>query len=247
MPGRRRRRALRRCGRLRDRRRSGAARPLRRRARERGVARRPEAAHRARHAETRRRRRGALHPLEVGGSRARGRLERPPARYGRIHPQPSAPTDAESAELEKLRTRHDELAILDEHEWTDELIAEGEANRSAPRSDRACRRRAGHVPRGGFSDGPGASPPSVATATLQVIQGLVKPEDMPKEPAGRWRHERPGCGHRRRHDRFPQPRRRPRDDDAHRIAAGPARPRPAPTPVSASGSPTISAPSAPHW
>ena len=32
------------------------------------------------------------------------------ARYGRIHPQRSEPTDAESAELERLRTRHDELA-----------------------------------------------------------------------------------------------------------------------------------------
>ena len=105
------------------------------------------------------------------------------ARYGRIHPEPSAPTDAESAELEKLRTRHDELATLDEHEWTDELIAEGEAIEARLEAielavdERATFRAADFAMAG-----------CIATVgrdgTLQVIQGLVKPEDMPKEPAG---------------------------------------------------------------
>ena len=33
------------------------------------------------------------------------------ARYGRIHPQPSEPTDAETAEIERLRAGHDELGL----------------------------------------------------------------------------------------------------------------------------------------
>ena len=105
------------------------------------------------------------------------------ARYGRIHPQPSAPTDAESAELEKLRTRHDELATLDEHEWTDELIAEGEAIEARLEAiELAVDERAA------FRAEDFAMAGCIATigrdGTLQVIQGLVKPEDMPKEPAG---------------------------------------------------------------
>ena len=105
------------------------------------------------------------------------------ARYGRIHPEPSTPTDAESAELEKLRTRHDELATLDEHEWTDELIAEGEAIEARLEAiELAADERAT------FRAEDFAMAGCIATVgrdgTLQVIQGLVKPEDMPKEPAG---------------------------------------------------------------
>ena len=48
------------------------------------------------------------------------------ARFGRIHPEPGEPTDAEKAEIDKLRTRHDEIATMEEHEWTDELVAEAE-------------------------------------------------------------------------------------------------------------------------
>ena len=105
------------------------------------------------------------------------------ARYGRIHPEPSEPTDAESAELEKLRTRHDELATLDEHEWTDELIAEGEAIEARLEAielavDERATFRAEDVAMAGCIATIGRD------GTLQVIQGLVKPEDMPKEPAG---------------------------------------------------------------
>ena len=105
------------------------------------------------------------------------------ARYGRIHPEPSAPTDAESAELETLRTRHDELATLDEHEWTDELIAEGEAIEARLEAiELAVDERAT------FRAEDFAMAGCIATVgrdgTLQVIQGLVKPEDMPKEPTG---------------------------------------------------------------
>ena len=119
------------------------------------------------------------------------------ARYGRIHPEPSAPTDAESAELEKLRTRHDELATLDEHEWTDELIAEGEAIEARLEAiELAVDERAT------FRAEDFAMAGCIATVgrdgTLQVIQGLVKPEDMPKEPAGdgatNGRHADAGAG-----------------------------------------------------
>ena len=101
------------------------------------------------------------------------------ARYGRIEPQRADPTDEERAEIGKLQTRHDELVDLDDEDWTEELVAEGE--RIEARLDeiegaveaRAVFRRedlamAGCIVTVGH-DG-----------AMQVIQGLVKPEDMPK-------------------------------------------------------------------
>ena len=101
------------------------------------------------------------------------------ARYGRIEPQPGTPTDDERAEIDKLQTRHDELVNLDDEDWTEELVAEGE--RIETRLDeiegaieaRAVFRRedlrvAGCIVTVG-RDG-----------AMQLIQGLVKPEDMPK-------------------------------------------------------------------
>ena len=40
----------------------------------------------------------------------------------RIHPEPTEPMDEQKAEIERLRTGHDELATMEEHEWTDELV-----------------------------------------------------------------------------------------------------------------------------
>ena len=101
------------------------------------------------------------------------------ARYGRIEPQPADPSPEEQAEIGKLQTRHDELVNLDDEDWTEELVAEGE--RIEARLDeieaaieaRAVFRRedlrvAGCIVTVG-RDG-----------AMQVIQGLVKPEDMPK-------------------------------------------------------------------
>ena len=101
------------------------------------------------------------------------------ARYGRIEPQPADPTDEERAESDRLQTRHDELVNLDDEDWTEELVAEGE--RIEARLDeiegaveaRAVFRRedlaiAGCIVTIGH-DG-----------AMQVIQGLVKPEDIPK-------------------------------------------------------------------
>ena len=111
------------------------------------------------------------------------------ARYGRVEPQPGTPTDEEKAEIEKLETRYDELRGLDDDEWTEALVEE--AGRIEARLDeiegaveaRAVFRREDFAMAGCIvtigRDG-----------ALQVIQGLVKPEDMPKpaesgEPAPR--------------------------------------------------------------
>ena len=102
------------------------------------------------------------------------------ARFGRIQPEPGEPTDAENAEIEKLRTRHDELATMDEDEWTDELVEEAE--RIEPRLDAI---EAEVDARARFRPEDFAIAGCVATigrdGSLQVIQGLVNPEDMPKE------------------------------------------------------------------
>ena len=101
------------------------------------------------------------------------------ASYGRIEPQPGVPTDEEKAEIEKLETRYDELRGLDDDAWTEALLEE--AGRIEARLDeiegaveaRAMWRREDFAMAG-----------CIATigrdGALQVIAGLVKPEDMPK-------------------------------------------------------------------
>ncbi len=102
------------------------------------------------------------------------------ARYGRIEPQSGVPTDEERAEIEKLETRYDELRGMDDDEWTEALLEE--AGRIEARLDeiegaveaRAMWRREDFAMAGCIvtvgNDG-----------SLQVIAGLVKPEDMPKQ------------------------------------------------------------------
>ena len=101
------------------------------------------------------------------------------ARFGRIHPEPAEPTDAEKAEIEKLRTRHDELANMDEDAWTEALVEEAEG--IEPRLDEI---EAQVEARARFKPEDFAIAGCIATigrdGTLQVIQGLVRPEDMPK-------------------------------------------------------------------
>ena len=101
------------------------------------------------------------------------------APYGRVKPQPGVPTDEERAEIEKLETRYDELRGMDDDEWTEALLEE--AGRIEARLDeiegaveaRAVFRREDFAMAGCIvtigRDG-----------NLQTIQGLVKPEDMPK-------------------------------------------------------------------
>ena len=100
------------------------------------------------------------------------------AAFGRVRPQPAEPTDGEKAEIERLRTRNDELANMDDEDWTEELVEEADANETrldeieAMIEARAVYRRediaiAGCIATVG-NDG-----------ELKLIQGLVRPEDMP--------------------------------------------------------------------
>ena len=100
------------------------------------------------------------------------------AAFGRVRPQPAEPTDEEKAEIERLRTRNDELANMDDDGWTEELVEEAESNETrldeieATIEARAIYRRediaiAGCIATVG-NDG-----------ELKLIQGLVRPEDMP--------------------------------------------------------------------
>ena len=105
------------------------------------------------------------------------------ARFGRVHPQPGEPTPEERAEIERLRTRHDELVALDESDRSDELVAEAErieerlGGINGAVEARAVYRRedlglAGCIVTVG-DDG-----------AMQVVQGLVRPEDMPEREVG---------------------------------------------------------------
>ena len=105
------------------------------------------------------------------------------ARFGRIHPEPGEETVEETAEIERLRTRHEELANLDEDDWTEALADEAEA------IETRLEAIAAEVDsRATFRPEDFAIAGCVATVgrdgTLQLIQGLVKPQDMPKETAG---------------------------------------------------------------
>ena len=134
-------------------------------------------------AKAHRRRRRARDPLEVGRKPCWKRTGARPRATGASIPQPSEETDAESAEIERLRTRHDEIATMEEHEWTDELVEEAEAIEARLHAiGDAIDARATFRPEDFAMAG------CIATigrdGTLEVIEGLVKPEDMPKEPAG---------------------------------------------------------------
>ena len=105
------------------------------------------------------------------------------AAFGRVRPQRAEPTDGEKAEIERLSTRNDELANMDDDGWTEELVEEADANETrldeiqATIEARAVYRRediaiAGCIATVG-NDG-----------ELKLIQGLVKPEDMPAREAG---------------------------------------------------------------
>ena len=102
------------------------------------------------------------------------------ARYGRIHPVPGEQTDEETAEVERLSERHIELANLADDDWTDALVEESQAI-----EDRLEAIAADVGARATFRPEDFRMAGCIATVgrdgTLQVIQGLVKPEDMPNE------------------------------------------------------------------
>ena len=105
------------------------------------------------------------------------------AAFGRVHPQPAEPTDEEKAEIERLRTRNDELANMDDEDWTEELVEEADANETrldeieATIEARAIYHREDIAIAG-----------CIATigndSELKLIQGLVRPEDMPARETG---------------------------------------------------------------
>ena len=104
------------------------------------------------------------------------------ARFGRVEPQAVNPTDQEAAEIDTLNIRHDELCNMDDDAWTEELIEESETLQA-----RLQHLEAAIEARAVFD------PEQIAIAgclvtiaqdgTMQVIQGLVRPEDIPAQDA----------------------------------------------------------------
>ena len=105
------------------------------------------------------------------------------ARFGRIQPAPGQPTSEETAERERLYARQDELVNLDEDDWTEALAVESEAIQS-----RLAEINQNIAARECFSREDFLVAGCIATVgqegKLELFQGLVKPEDMPKpDPA----------------------------------------------------------------
>ncbi len=101
------------------------------------------------------------------------------ARYGRIEPQPAERTPEERAAIDKLVTRQDELAQLDDDRWTEELLTEAESIET-----RLDEIEGAVEARAVFRREDLAMAGCIVTigqdGAMQLIQGLVKPEDMPK-------------------------------------------------------------------
>ena len=104
------------------------------------------------------------------------------ARYGRIYPEPAERTPEEQAEIGKLEARQGVLAELDDDAWTEELVREAETI-----EERLDEIEGGIEARAVYRKEDFAIAGCIATiaqdGTLQVIQGLVTPEDMPKQTA----------------------------------------------------------------
>ena len=103
------------------------------------------------------------------------------ARYGRIYPEPAERTPEEQAEIEKLEARQGVLAELDDDAWTEELVREAETI-----EERLDEIEGGIEARAVYKREDFGIAGCIATiardGALQVIHGLVRPEDMPKEP-----------------------------------------------------------------
>ena len=105
------------------------------------------------------------------------------ASFGRVRPQPAEPTDEEKAEIERLRTRNDELANMDDDGWTEELVEEAESNETRLDEIEAIIEACAVYRREDI-----AIAGCIATVgndgELKLIQGLVRPEDMPARESG---------------------------------------------------------------
>ena len=101
------------------------------------------------------------------------------ARYGRIEPQPSERTPEEEAEIAKLEARQAELADLDDEEWTQETLTEAEGIETRLDEIEGAVEARAMWRREDFAMA-GCIVTIAQDGSLQVIAGLVKPEDMPK-------------------------------------------------------------------
>ena len=104
------------------------------------------------------------------------------ARFGRVHPTPGETTDEEKAECERLHVRHDELVNMDEDEWTEALANEAESIETRlAEIDAAVEARAVFRPEDIAISG------CIVTVSdegrMQLVQGLVRPEDIPTAQA----------------------------------------------------------------
>ena len=104
------------------------------------------------------------------------------ARFGRVHPTPGETTDEEKAEVERLHVRHDELVNMDEDEWTEALANEAESIETRlAEIDAAVEARAVFRPEDIAISG------CIVTVSdegrMQLVQGLVRPEDIPAAQA----------------------------------------------------------------
>ena len=101
------------------------------------------------------------------------------ASFGRIHPQPADPTEEERAEIRKLEARLQEIEGLDDDDWTSEIeIEAGAIETRLDEIDRAVDARAAYR-REDFAIA-GCIVTICHESGIEVIQGLVKPEDMPE-------------------------------------------------------------------
>ena len=105
------------------------------------------------------------------------------ARFGRVRPRPGEPTAEETAESERLAARHDELVNMDEQDWTEELAGEADAI-----EERIAGIEAAVEARAVYRPGDMAIAGCIATighgGRLQLLQGLVRPEDVPAPGQG---------------------------------------------------------------
>ena len=102
------------------------------------------------------------------------------ARFGRVHPAPAMPTDAERAELDRLEARLDALAQQD----TD---CAGEAQEERRLAERIDAIEAAVEARALYSPEVRALAGCIVSigedGTMAVIRGLVRPDDVPAKPA----------------------------------------------------------------
>ena len=115
------------------------------------------------------------------------------ARYGRIYPEPAERTPEEQAEIGKLEARQGVFAELDDDDWTEELVREAESI-----EERLDEIEGGIEARAVYRREDFGIAGCIATiardGTLQIIDGLVRPEDMPKETAAEPDSAQTGAG-----------------------------------------------------